>query len=198
MPPFEDGWPMDLTCGSLLVVDRMVAEVVAAQAERDRPAYLVFLSDNGMSWGQKGRAQKHVPTATPLPFYVSGPGVSAGESVALASTIDIAPTLAELAGVELAAGDGRSLVPQLRDPSMSGRDEMLEIMPADPDGFYEGWAALRTPDRRYIRWDSGARELYDLVADPWEMMNLVDEDPARADAMDARLDELVEASRAES
>jgi len=196
MPRFEDGWPMDVTCESLIVVDRMVADVVAAQVGRDRPAYLVFMSDNGMSWGQKGHAQKHVPTATRLPFYVAGPGVVPGESQGLASTIDIAPTLAELGGVELAASDGQSLLPMLHAPNAAGREEMLQIMPADPDGFYEGWAALRTPGWRYIRWDSGTRELYDVAADPWEMTNLVDEDQARADEMDARLDELIEESRA--
>jgi arylsulfatase A-like enzyme len=195
MPRFEDGWPMDVICESLLVVDRLVADVVAAQAERGRPAYLVFLSDNGMSWGQKGRAQKHVPTSTQLPFYVAGPGVAVGGSHALASTIDIPATLAELAGVELGAGDGQSLVPLLHDLAAPGRDEMLHIMPADPDGFYEGWAALRTPSWRYIRWDGGTRELYDLAADPWEMENLVEQEAATAAEMDARLDELIEASR---
>jgi N-acetylglucosamine-6-sulfatase len=195
MPRFEDGWPTEVICESLLVVDRMVADVVAAQAERGRPAYLVFMSDNGMSWGRKGKAQKHVPTATQLPFYVAGPGVAVGASQALASTIDIAPTLAELASVELGVSDGQSLVPILHDPAADGREEMLEIMPADPDGFYEGWAALRTPAWRYIRWDSGVRELYDLAADPWEMANLVEQDAARAEQMDARLDELIEGSR---
>jgi arylsulfatase A-like enzyme len=73
---------------------------------------------------------------------------------------------------------------------------MLEIMPADPAGFYEGWAALRTPAWRYIRWDGGVRELYDLAADPWEMTNLVEQDPARVEEMDGRLDELIEESRA--
>ena len=88
--PQVAGWHIRGVCESLLVVDRMVGELVAAQA-RARPASaFVFISDNGMSWGRKGKAQKHVPTATQLPFYVAGPSVAIGASQGLASTIDIA------------------------------------------------------------------------------------------------------------
>ncbi len=53
-------------------------------------------------------------------------------------------------------------------------------MPGSPDEGYEGWQALRTPDRRFIRWDDGQRELYDLAADPWELRNVVTDDAEQA------------------
>ena len=54
MPDWPAGWKLRTVCESMLVVDRMVGQLVEAQAERDRPAWFVFLSDNGMSWGQRG------------------------------------------------------------------------------------------------------------------------------------------------
>jgi N-acetylglucosamine-6-sulfatase len=194
MPDFPDGWPLEDICASLLVVDRMVGELVEARAAVDRAAYFVFLSDNGMSWGQKGFPQKHSPTSTRLPFYLSGPGVHAGEVNALVSNLDIAPTLVALGGAVLPS-DGSSLVPLLRREEVAPRSEVLEVMPADPAGIYPGWAAIRTPELRYIRWDAGLRELYDLGRDEWEQENLVDSRPEEAARLDQRLDELLEASR---
>jgi arylsulfatase A-like enzyme len=195
MPDFPDGWPLVPICESLLVVDRMVKEIVDAQAERGRPAYFVFLSDNGMAWGQKSFPQKHVPPATQLPFYLAGPGIEPGETDAFLSNVDLGPTLAALAGTSLPGADGTSFLPLDAAADDAPDREILELMPADPDGFYDGWAAVRTPQLRYIRWDSGVRELYDEVADEWELDNLVDSRPDDAARLDARLDELLEASK---
>jgi choline-sulfatase len=194
MPDFPDGWPLVPICESLLVVDRMVGEIVEAQAARGRPAYFVLMSDNGMAWGQKSFPQKHVPPSTRLPFYLAGPGIEPGVTDAFLSNVDVGPTLAALGGASL-DGDGSPFLPLDEAAADDPDRELLEIMPADPDGFYDGWAAIRTPELRYIRWDSGARELYDVVADEWELENLVDVRPEDAERLDARLDELLEASR---
>jgi arylsulfatase A-like enzyme len=198
MPDWPKGWPLSESCESLLVVDRMVADLQEAQAERDRPAYFVFMSDNGMAWGREGYPGKHVPPSSRLPFYVAGPGIEPGVSDALLSNIDIVPTLAELAGAETPADAGTSFAPLLRGEEFEGRTELLEIMPTDPNDIYAGWAALRTPSWRYIRWDDGRVELYDLQNDPWEEKNLVKKRRPRAERMDARLDELIEDSRQQS
>jgi N-acetylglucosamine-6-sulfatase len=194
MPPWPRGWRLREVCESLLVVDRAVGQLVEAQAARGRPALFVFLSDNGMSWGQKGFSLKHTPPATRSPFYVAGSGVTPGSSDALLSMVDVAPTLAEVAGAQLPWADGASFLPLLRGQPFAGRDELLEVMPASNEGSYAGWAALRTPDHRFIRWDDGKRELYDLVADPWEQHDILDQHPELADAMETRLEVLLTAS----
>ncbi len=170
---------------------------MAAQAERERPAWFIFLSDNGMSWGQKGFSLKHTPPSSRVPFYVAGPGVAPGSTPALTSKIDIAPTIAALAGLELPWADGTSFLPLLRGEPFEGRSELLEVMPRSSDRGYAGWEALRTPEYRFIRWDIGQRELYDLVADPWQRQDLVTEEPELAARMEARLDELLAASAPE-
>ena len=143
MPDFPDGWPLDSICESLLVVDRMVGEIVDAQAARGRPAYFVFLSDNGMAWGQKSFPQKHVPPATRLPFYLAGPGIEPGETDAFLSNVDLGATLAALGGATL-EGDGisscHSTRPRTTTPHANPRAHA-----GDPDGFYDGWAANPHP-----------------------------------------------------
>jgi choline-sulfatase len=156
------------------------------------------MSDNGMAWGREGYPGKHVPPSTRLPFYVAGPGVEPGRDDALVSNIDIVPTLTDLAGADAPSDSGRSFAPLLRGSTFEGRSELLEIMPKDPKGTYPGWAGLRTPEWRYIRWDSGRTELYDLAEDPWEEKNLASKRQGRVERMDARLDELIEASRSEA
>jgi N-acetylglucosamine-6-sulfatase len=194
MPPWPAGWRLRRVCESLLVVDRMVGQLVAAQAERERPAWFIFLSDNGMSWGQKGFSLKHTPPSSRAPFYMAGPGLATGRTAALTSKIDVAPTIAELAGMELPWADGSSFLPLLFGEAFSGRSELLEVMPRSNDRSYAGWESLRTPEHRFIRWDTGQRELYDLAADPWERRDLVAAEPELASTMEARLDELLEAS----
>ncbi len=55
---------------------------------------------------------------------------------------------------------------------------------------------MRTPEHRFIRWEDGHRELYDLVADPWQRRNLAERQPDVATAMEQRLDESLAASAA--
>lgn len=194
MPPWPRGWRLREVCESLLVVDRAVGQLVAAQAKRGRPALFVLMSDNGMAWGQKGFSLKHTPPATRAPFYVAGSGVRTGSSDALLSKVDVAPTLAEAAGTQLPWADGTSFLPLLRDETFEGRQELLEVMPGSRGPGYTGWSALRTPDWRLIRWDDGGRELYDLLADPWEQRNVIAAEPAQAAALEARLDALLASS----
>jgi hypothetical protein len=61
--------------------------------------------------------------------------------------------------------DGRSLLPLLASPTTPlNRDLLVERGPgADP------YAALRTSRYLYVEYASGARELYDLVTDPYEI-----------------------------
>jgi arylsulfatase A-like enzyme len=164
---------------------------VDAQAERGRPALFLFLSDNGMSWGQHGFTLKHTPPSTRAPFYVAGTGIAPGSSDVLLSKIDIAPTLADVADAALPWAAGRSFLPLLEGDGFGGSAELLEVMPGSHEEGYQGWNAIRTPSHRLVRWDDGQRELYDLAADPWERQDLLAAEPELATQMEARLDALL-------
>jgi arylsulfatase A-like enzyme len=196
MPDWLAGWRLQHYCESLLVVDRAVAQLMAAQEERGRPAYYVLLSDNGMAWGQKGFSQKHTPPASRLPVYFKGPDLMTGERLTqLLSNIDIAPTIAEIGRVDFPSADGVSILGALKGEEFAGREEVLEVMPTDNKKRYPAWTGLRTQGWRLIRWSDGTTELYEWSEDPWEAKNLARAKPARTKRMTKRMTKLIAESR---
>jgi arylsulfatase A-like enzyme len=188
MPKWYKGWPMTRICESMLVIDETVGQVVQAQKERGRPAYFIFMSDNGMAWGQHGYPGKHNPFATKLPFYMAGPGISGGTTAKqLLSIIDIAPTLTQIADVSMPWVDGKSFLPALEGRKFSGRSRMLEIYPHPQ----LGWKALRKTGWHYIRDNSGRRQLYKTSTDPWQRRNLVNAKPAKVRELNRELNRLL-------
>jgi arylsulfatase A-like enzyme len=106
-----------------------------------------------------------------VPLLVRGPGVAAGQSRAeLVTLVDLAPTILELAGATTPEVlEGRSLVPLLRGqvaPSDWRREVFLELYNPELN------AALRTDRWSYVELSSNEYEIYDLVADPYELQSL--------------------------
>jgi hypothetical protein len=130
---------------------------------------------------------------------IVAPGAARGIAVpSPVAQIDLFPTLAEWCGVKVPANvQGQSLVPMLKDPTVTGRGWALTQVvrgggiqrfgasAAIGDGGkrYFGYS-LRTPRWRYTEWDEGAqgRELYDHNADPRELTNLA-EKPEHAETV---------------
>jgi N-acetylglucosamine-6-sulfatase len=142
---------------------------------------------------------KYTPYETDVhvPLLIRGPGVPAGATAAaLAASVDLAPTLAELAGTTLSIDpDGRSLVPLLRGQTPAGWRQMVRLEqfpfpPAPPrasevlepadasDGkaatAYPPHTGLRTESFKFVAYGTGEREVYDLRSDPDELTNLRD------------------------
>ena len=195
---------------SLQAVDEAVAALVAALDASGQLAntYILFTSDNGFHMGQhRLKPGKYTAYETDIhvPLLVRGPGVPAGGAVrALTSSVDLAPTLAELAGTALpAAPDGRSLAPLLRGatpagwrqavlleqfafpvspPPVSPTQANATLEPLDaqdlaaiashPAASNPAHLGLRTADFKYVEYDTGEREVYDLRRDPDELTNL--------------------------
>jgi arylsulfatase A-like enzyme len=117
---------------SLRSVDEGVKQVVdtLGALHRLRNTYIIFTSDNGFFYGEHrltgGKFLAYEPS-THLPLLIRGPGIKAGSQTGeLASTIDIAPTILELAGAEPGKIlDGRSLYPYAHDPSLRTRRPLL-------------------------------------------------------------------------
>lgn len=189
---------------SLQAVDEAVAHVMQTLAQTGQldNTYIIYTSDNGFHLGQhrlllgKGRPYEE---DIAVPFIVRGPGVAPGTTqAALASMIDLAPTLADLVGAEMAVPvDGRSLVPLLHSaaPPPAWRKSLLtEAYPvptgqpplrsanlesADASdiqlrlssGGTPTYTALRTAEYKYVEYNDTMRELYDLINDPYELTN---------------------------
>lgn len=109
-----------------------------------------------------------------LPLWIRWPGQTdaGGRIRALAGSMDIAPTIAELAGAPPTGPvDGTSLVPLMTgDRATLGRPILLRHVhyPHVAPTFW----GLRTERFTYVEYPSGERELYDDDADPSQLRNL--------------------------
>lgn len=174
---------------TLMSVDDLVGttfDTLTALGE-DQNTLAFFLSDNGYMWGDHGLgAEKRFPytPSVQIPFFMRWPGhVAPGATDArLVANVDVVPTVLGAAGLSSDPAfplDGRSLL------APQARDRLLLEYWRSPDGGPPGWASVRTTTYQYIEWysdESGAlafQEYYDLIADPWQLQNLLaDADPA--------------------
>ena len=172
-------------------VDRSVQRLLDAMADTGRldDALVIYTSDNGLLWGEHRWLKKEVPyeEAIRVPLVVrfgsaSNPGVDGH----LVANIDLAPTIADAAHVDLPGADGTSLLPLVRGEPVPWRTALLieHLRATNPVPTY---CAIRTQRELYVRYQTGERERYDLEADPAELDNAVGEDPALDERLDATL-----------
>ena len=163
---------------SLMSVDESILAIVdelEAQGRLDN-TYLIFTSDNGALHGQhrfgSGKYLIYEPSIR-VPLIIAGPDVRVGEENSLVSNVDLAPTIADLTGTDLLREpDGKSLVPLLRDESAAWNRALFIEAHGPITDFRPQYAAVRTEGWLYVEYSSGDRELYDLSADPDELVNL--------------------------
>jgi len=159
---------------------------------------VVFTSDNGYSWGERGVPSKGLPYTEHVkaPFLVRWDGVfpAGGTDDRLVGGEDFLPTYlqtAQYSPPELHYPlDGHSFLPGQAGKAV----KLLEFGPVGrptPAG-YQGhrniptWASLRTADWQYIEYYGADnttvqwKEYYDLTRDPFEIDNILVNDPARA------------------
>lgn len=166
---------------TLLAVDEAIDRIVEALRTRGalERTMIVVVSDNGFSFGEHRWVRKSCPydECVRVPLVVRYPGAVGRVEDALVATVDLAPTIAGLAGVGVPADlDGRSLLPLLEE-----RDEGLVpvVLESFDDRTIPAWRQIRTPELAYVEYETGERELYDLRSDPHELSNVA-EDPAYA------------------
>ena len=176
---------------TLLAVDDSLGRIVALLAERKLldDTLIVFMGDNGFSFGEHGLIDKRTAyeTSMRVPLLMAGAGLPAATTVKeVVANIDIAPSILEAAGLAAPPMDGRSFLPLARGERTPWRDTLLyqyyweRNFPQTPTIH-----ALRGARYKYIRyyglWDTD--ELYDLADDPLETRNLV-RDPAHREVAD--------------
>jgi N-acetylglucosamine-6-sulfatase len=186
---------------SLRSVDEGVKRVIDALRRSGELSntYVFFISDNGFFFGEhRLERSKFLPyePAIHLPLLVRGPGIGAdSRSGELAANIDLAPTIVELAGARADRSfDGRSLVPYWTDTSRRSRTPLLlesfakatDITPppvprqrtrrgasTSISAPVENYLGVRLGPYKYVEYETGDRELYDLAKDPYELNNRV-------------------------
>jgi TolA-binding protein len=162
---------------------------IRQQAEARASGHLltIALSDHGESLGEHGENQHGYTLhrgVLRVPLLVAGPEVPRGRRVReTAALVDIAPTIAELAGTAMTGIDGKSLVPLLRSTGETAQPG------AQPDAapvweeslhplFDSGWAPLRgLLTERWHFVEAPRPELYDRVSDPADRIDLAAQNP---------------------
>jgi arylsulfatase A-like enzyme len=154
-------------------VDDLVESVVNALSAKGvlNNTVIMFTSDNGFFFGEhriKSGKNRVYEEATRVPLIVRG-GAFAGGAVRsqVVGNIDIAPTIAALAGVTPGlTTDGISLVPYAtRATYRTNRVLLLENAPTNANAF----DAIRTKKWVYSSLNTGEEELYNIVNDPLQL-----------------------------
>ncbi len=184
--------------GLVSMVDRAYARIMRAleaSGQADN-TIVVYTSDHGDMCGDHCLMQKsnfyegsvHVPLAIHVPW-LSRSRVDFHTPI---STVDLVPTLLELAGIEPAASiDGRSRASVLRDPS-SFPAENITVEWNDPENPAASGRSRITVDKWKLNLYTDDRpELFDLNTDPGERVNLAD-NPAHRDRVQRLTAELRE------
>lgn len=145
--------------------------------------YLIYTSDNGFHQGEHRLAPGKTyayETDIRVPLVIRGPGIPAGaEFASQALNNDLAPTIADLAAVPPGhAVDGRSLRPLWEAGGFAWRKGfVVERFQPMPDGTLRSWWGAGYRGERYKLIRTGGAtipflELYDLLSDPAELLNI--------------------------
>lgn len=167
----------------LLAVDDLVQTVVSALRDSGQLEHsvIVFTSDNGFMNGEhRVGTGKEIAYNESLrvPLLIAGPGVPEAEINDLVGNIDIAPTIAQLAGASHALEvDGRSLVPLLVGEERWPKRALYHRVAGDPTddgltGHHPSADVVTTERFKYSRLATNELELYDLASDPDELVNV--------------------------
>lgn len=168
--------------GAISFIDEAVGTITRSlhQAGVAEETIIVVTSDHGDMFGDHGLLLKmgmHYEGCVRVPLVFSGPGIPSGSSSSLVSSLDLAPTILDLAGVEPFQGmQGASLSKMFDDPAASVRETVY----IEEDQMFDAFRVGRPTQMRTAITD-GARitilhgsddgELYDHREDPYEMHN---------------------------
>ena len=171
----------------MLAVDESMGRIVDALEARGvlDNTFILFTSDNGFFYGEHGLSvERRLPYEESIrtPMIVRYPALARANTEIgdLVASIDIAPTVLDIAGAPI--GDhiqGQSFVPLLQGLPGGWRQSLLIEFYTFENPFSwlvdMDYRAIRTHEYKYIHWmqHPDENELYDLVADPLEMRNLI-------------------------
>lgn len=190
--------------GMVEAMDQAVGKVLAAldRLGLAENTIVIFTSDNGGLSTSEGHPTSNLPLRAGkgwmyeggirVPWIVRAPGLTTpgSESETPISSIDLFPTLLELAGAKSPASDridGVSLLPVLRGQELSSRPLFWHYPHYGNQGGAPG-GAVRDGDWKLIEWyEDGAVELFNLRKDPSETRNVAADMPEKVRELSAKL-----------
>ncbi len=166
-------------------VDQAVG-MISAELERQGVAHntvVFFTSDNGFLCGSHGYGSKVLPyeESARVPLIIFDPRRPTAKrgvrTRALTGSIDLAPTILQLAGLKQIEGvDGKSLLPLLENQHPEVRESLALMNFWGPETTHSFGVVTR--EWKYLFWYSqenemvATEELFDIIGDRLEMTNL--------------------------
>ncbi len=207
---FQARFPNDPYQAEISAADASIAALLRSLGESGRlsDTVVVVTADHGEGLGEHGEETHALllyDSTLRVPLVIAGPGVPAVRAPIPSgvSLIDIAPTIANLAGLpEKFEGHGaRNLAPLFSLDSAqnlaleTSRELYFEsVYPRDHNGWsdlvgieVDGWKYVEAPRALDASDHAIGRELYEMSGDPAEEKNLAESSTKRAQALAARL-----------
>ena len=155
-------------------LDEKIGEILGVLEATGQSANIIFVSDHGDMLGERGLWFKmsFFEGSARVPLMISSPDMTPGLIHAPVSTIDLCPTLCDLAGVEMDEvapwTAGESLV-----PLGQGAERLSPVMMEyAAEASYAPMVSLRLERWKFNRCAIDPDQLFDLEADPNELHNL--------------------------
>jgi choline-sulfatase len=155
-------------------LDDKIGEILQVLEDTRQEAIILFVSDHGDMLGERGLWFKmcFYEGSSRVPLMISAPGMAPGLVTDPVSTIDVCPTLCDLAGVSMDEvmpwTTGESLVPL----GQGGARTSPVAMEYAAEASYAPLVSLRYGKWKYNRCALDPDQLFDLEADPHELTNL--------------------------
>jgi choline-sulfatase len=163
-------------------VDDKIGEILQVLDDTRQEAIIVFVSDHGDMLGERGMWFKmsFFEGSARVPLMISAPNMVPGPVECSVSTIDLCPTLCDLAGVSMADvapwTDGESLV---RYAGGEWRDAPVRMEYA-AEGSNAPLVGLVQGHWKYIHCPLDPDQFFNIEDDPHERVNLAQSDPDNA------------------
>ena len=186
---------------TMQALDEMVKDLVNQldQAGELQNTYIILTSDNGFHMGEHQLPSgKMLPYEEDIrvPFVMRGPGIQPKTQITqMVANIDVAPTIAELAGARASNFvDGRSFA-NLLNPSgqqVAWRKALLiELGYTEIKTPIIAFRGIRAENFVYVEYEDGALEYYNLITDPYELNNIANQlDPKTLTSLHTWLERL--------
>ena len=157
-------------------LDDQIGELLKTLEETDQEAIIIFVSDHGDMLGERGLWFKmsFFEGSARVPLMISASSMSSQVINSPVSTIDLCPTICELAGVTMS-----EVTPWITGESLCGliqgeKRENPVLMEYAAEASHAPLVCIRKDRWKYISCSLDPEQLFDLDKDPNELDNLIE------------------------
>ena len=167
-------------------LDDKIGEILHVLEATRQEATILFVSDHGDMLGERGLWFKmsFYEGSSRVPLMIAAPGMAPGRVDTPVSTIDVCPTLTDLAGVSMSDIAPWTAGTSLKAVTQGSAERGPVLMEYAAEASYAPLVAIRDGRYKYTRCALDPEQLFDLENDPHEQVDLVD-DPVHANALAA-------------